>query len=613
MDDSWKNVAELLPLQPCDALQETVMMDIYDSGTLGENLLLYHRESVETAEQIKAIMTPEDWERHEHSVERHWGARCTCTRCGDEFTAGWKKGGIVLTMGEDGADYSGWVSEEEENAVVREDGDLACCPHCWAEVRVTPRRELRNGRTYRILQAEVVNIEEYTAVMYWMVTRYQNSGGYDATQFVPHQALVIDRMGKIRRFRAKRNSQEVTDVRWEPCTRTCDPMQQPYYSACADYGKNVGGWVTAFGPDLTGHTGEKTALIEYIGADGAWPGAYLHVWQKRPQVENLMRQGFAKAVREEIDDRLDGAGYYQDLCDAPPIPWVDWRETKPHRMLGMSREAFRVIRNANWNAETAKTWAIWRAVTGNTDALAYEMCRSRVGAKDVRSLLEMMQAGWNDFEPVRVVRYLEKKDMLRDGVRHLIDYRVMLRDAGLAETSETLWPKDLIEAHDRTAEMLAKRRGLEASGSFAVTRIKLDGLEWTDGKLCIVIPKAEQELIDEGRILRHCVGSYGDKHCNGRPVFFVRKYRRPERSYYTLNINMTGTMPERIQLHGYGNEHHGDCKQYKHSIPREVLEFCDRWEREVLIPWWNEKRRVEAVKAEPGGKRKKRKKEKKAA
>jgi len=613
MDKNWKDVAELLPLQPCDELQETVMMDIYDEDALGEGLILYHRESIETIDPLLRTMTPEDEERRERSRKRHWGAVCTCTMCGEEFEAGYKKGGIILAQGEDGVDYEGWVDEEEELAIFREDGTSVLCPHCWQQATVTPRRELRKGRTSQILQAEVVNAGEYTAVMYWMVQRYQDATGTDQTGFEPKQALVIDRCGKLRRFRAKRFGGEERDIQWIPCKQTRDPMQQPYYCRGAVNDRGIGGWVWTIGPELDGHTGEKTALDKYIGAGGEWPGAYLHVWQRWPQVENLMRQGFDIAVKQEIDDKLNLAAYSYDLRDVPPIPWANWREKAPHKILGMSKEAFRIIRNREWGAESAGVWSLWRVVTGNTDALAYEMCRSRVGAKNVRSLLEMMQAGWNDFEPVRVVRYLEKKDMLQDGVRHLIDYRVMLRDAGLAETSETLWPKDLIEAHDRTAEMLAKRKGLDVSGSFAVTRIKLEGLEWTDGKLCIVIPKAEQELIDEGRILRHCVGTYGNKHCSGSPIFFVRKYRRPERSYYTLNIKMTGTMPERIQLHGYGNEHHGDCKQYKHSIPREVLEFCDRWEREVLIPWWNEKRRVEAVKAEPGGKRKKRKKEKKAA
>lgn len=607
MDKEWQEVAKLLPVQPCSDLQDDVVQGIYDGdGELGENLILYHRESVEVADQIMRTMTSVDWERRERSRHNRWGTRCTCTNCGEDFQAGYVKGGIVLAEGEDGQTYDGWVKADEAGTITVGDDEFVICPICWTSGKVTPRRELRRGRTYRVLQAEVINVGVYTTVMYWMVTRYQDDTGLDSVKFVPHQALLIDREGKLRRFRAKLRSGQVTDVEWKPCTRTTDPMQQPYYSYEADYGRKIGGWVCAYGPELDGHTGEKTALDQYIGAGGGWVGAYMHLWQKWPRVENLMRQGFDLAVMDEIDGQLNRAAYQYDLCDAPPITWVDWREVRPHRMLGMSLEAFRSIRDAKWTAEEARTWSLWRSVIPGADALAYEKCRLKVGCKNVRSLLEMKQAGWNEFDPVRVVRYLEKKNLLQDGVQHLIDYRIMLRDAQLAETKETLWPRNLLESHDRVAEMLAASMGVSSTGNFAVTCIKLNGLEWTDGKLCIVIPKSEQELKDEGRILRHCVGSYGKSHCSGRPVFFVRHYRRPERSYYTLNIDMTGSEPRRVQLHGYGNERHGENKQYKHSIPKEVLEFCDRWEREVLAPWWARKRKLEVPVAEPKNKKKNR-------
>ena len=70
MDMNWKALAAMLPIQPCDELKQDVLMDIYDAGELGSNLILYHRESVSLADEIQQIMDPQDWARWEQSKKR---------------------------------------------------------------------------------------------------------------------------------------------------------------------------------------------------------------------------------------------------------------------------------------------------------------------------------------------------------------------------------------------------------------------------------------------------------------------------------------------------------------------------------------------------------------
>lgn len=84
-------------------------------------------------------------------------------------------------------------------------------------------------------------------------------------------------------------------------------------------------------------------------------------------------------------------------------------------------------------------------------------------------------------------------------------------------------------------------------------------------------------------MLHHCVGGYHQKHAAETDViFFVRRARRPERSWYTLDIRMDRDVPKEVQLHGYRNEW---CDRGRLHIPQRVRDFCDRWEREVLLPW----------------------------
>ena len=593
MDGDWKAMAALLPVQPCGDLQQDVLSAVYDEDALGENLILYHRESVEVADErlLRNTMTPDDWAAYHAIYRRRWGARCTCSCCGADFLAGYTgrgdKTGIVLAEIGDGVPTAGFATVEDGGTEFF-DGEPVQCPDCFNEGALTRRSSLRSGRTHQVMQAETVDVDGCTAVMFWLVSRYQDGTGVDRTLFLPNSALLVDRAGRLRRFRAVRRSAEVTDVEWTPCARTRDPMQVAYHDCDSVNCRKVGGWVFTVGPDLSGRTGEKTALDEYIGAGGRWPGAYLHVWQAHPQVENLMRQGFAAAVCQTIDDYLDRCTCAADLRDAPPIAWADWRERKPHKMLGMTREAFRAIRAAGgWSSQEAACWAMYRAAVPGADALEYDRCRQSLGVAAVEKLLhEVLTNGWPDLLPARVARYLDRHGPGREGVQLLLDYRRMLRDSLMDETEEALWPRDLMAAHDRMAQMWSGRNSAEYHMGFTSVYLALRELEWTDGDLCVVIPRTEQDLIDEGRVLRHCVGTYGRPHCSGKPIFFIRHRRRPERSYYTLNIDLTGKLPREIQLHGYGNERHGPRKEHKHQIPRKVRDFCDRWQREVLLPWF---------------------------
>ena len=158
-------------------------------------------------------------------------------------------------------------------------------------------------------------------------------------------------------------------------------------------------------------------------------------------------------------------------------------------------------------------------------------------------------------------------------------------------TEEELWPRQLRETHDRlsAARVLQLDEGKfqRIQAGFDAVLEKYGELQWTDGELEILLPKSNQELVREGQVLRHCVGTYGESHAKGEKIIlFVRHHRRPERCYYTLNISFAGDRPREVQLHGYGNEHDGPQKQYAHKIPAKVRAFVDRWEQEILIPWF---------------------------
>ena len=143
------------------------------------------------------------------------------------------------------------------------------------------------------------------------------------------------------------------------------------------------------------------------------------------------------------------------------------------------------------------------------------------------------------------------------------------------------WPKALRQAHDRVAAAMKYQKiDGQTKAAFASMTARCQGLAWEHDGICIRPAATPLELIEEGNTLRHCVGGYADSHAKGRIILFVRHTRRPDRSWYTLNINVQ--TKQEIQLHGYKNEF-VDGKHLK--IPRRVREFVDMWEREVLAKW----------------------------
>ena len=74
--------------------------------------------------------------------------------------------------------------------------------------------------------------------------------------------------------------------------------------------------------------------------------------------------------------------------------------------------------------------------------------------------------------------------------------------------------------------------------TLAIANMKKLGLEVENEHYLIRLPKNPRELMQEGRALNHCVGSYSSSVSNGSTiVLFLRKKETPEAPYITLEIN----------------------------------------------------------------------------
>lgn len=596
MTHGVKELAGLLPKEKPKELEEWVKNSCLDM--LGGHLCIFRRESVTAYRMgIQQTMYPEDWERREASKKTTWGARCLCTACDEEFTAGWISEkhhyvrGIELMQGEDGQFYDGVPGMEEDHCwyadtIQLAESDHFDCPFCGADVCLTRSTDVRSGRTYQLMLNSVDVIDGYLVLLYWMVRRSFREWGVDEESIRPYEAIVLGKNGKQTRYIFN----ETTG--WRVAGRACDPARKKYYSWEAAMHNKVNAWIWPVVPDLTGSTGEKTGIEDYISNGGMWLATYLELWNSHRNVENLARSGWGYTIGTALDDvvmnQLTG-----QIAHEIELSWIDWEQVKPHRMLGMRKEDFRDAGKWEWSWQTAHAWRQYSYYAGDCTAREFNEYYLALRHEALQRIVGMVLDGW-DMPLGKTVRYLKKQAGGEGRIPTLalqfIDYREMLDRMGGTPTEEELWPRNLIAAHDRIASVASSADKAQYTKRMEEIAAACAPLAWSDGEFYIRVAATPDELTREGRILCHCVGTYHKKHVDLTDViFFVRRARKPETPYFTLDIKMTLNIPKEVQLHGYKNEW---CKKGggHRRIPDKVRAFCDRWENEILLPWFAENR-----------------------
>ncbi len=591
MSVMYEDIIKLLPSEPSPQIKSWVLSE--DINGLGGDFISFSRES----------------------IDGKWGAYCECSACGGNFTAGWysKRNnypgghnvtkGIRLYQGDDGLLLTGVVDQNESDdfdiVTIKED-TLFCCPICETGVNLIHRSSLRKGRTHQTLVTAIETVGEYTMLISYLIKRYMcNTNSFYLTAY-PRTAVVINKNGRLLTFNTTKCGgwyAEAPTLEWHHSKKFTDPTQKQYHDYFAYNHRRVTGHIYRFVPNLIGSTGEKTGLDEYIRKGGDWPYEYLYHWSKTPNVENIVRSHWFPVLESGIDEKINSNLIYGITNQRVDLWWLDLNCKKPHEILHITKSDFRLSKNENWGW-THTVLEHYHQYCDYVEYLTAEEFDAFVSLTDYDQMISLMcfaMDGYEECEFSKVIPYLikqyDKFDLeIDDGIQHFQDYREMLHQiqaTGL--TQEQYFPRNLVEAHDRYAEAVKVKTNKKTEKTFIKIAEQYNSLEFTDGDLCVRLPRSNDELVAEGKTLRHCVGTYGDRHIKGTDtIFFIRHYRRPERSYYTLDINMADGKPREVQLHGYGNEKHGKNKQYSHSITKKVRDFCDRWKEEILIPWWTE-------------------------
>lgn len=580
-----------LPEHPPEGLLKWAKREL--SEDLGGDYCIFHSERIPVEPTMDEVMTYNSTSPR----RKEWAAVCTCSACQNDFITQKeaKSDNILLVYGEDGCHYpiapgeeiGYWLGLQKQDL-----GDKFPCPICENMVQLVHERQVKSRRTKQVMVITVENVEGYTGIFYWMVWRTIDEFGVSDYGVKTKDAYILTERGSLVRYSHYRIHGIYATGTDLPIWVTMHDSRDTIEGIYSDWGsinnRKRGAAVFDQYPDLEGTTGEKTGLIEYLRAGGGKPVAYLKEWRRHRCLENLCRCGQARLVAEIVS--LGYRKHFSFFGEADK--YIDLTKNKPHEMLRFSKNEFKQMRKDGYvlTTEIMDQWKHYANTIPGASFRSYTCNRALFGERGLRDALCCV-ADYPGTTIEKLYRYLKKQDLHTYEVRLLLDTRGMTRRLYNRDLNhEELWPRRLQETHDRIAQMVAERditeKARELAEGFIRVREQFGELEWNDGELCVILPKENAELVREGKVLRHCVGGYGRVHAKGDSlIFFIRRYRRPERPYYTLNIRM-GNQPHVVQLHGYGNERHGPNKEYCHSIPAKVRSFCDRWKNEILLPWY---------------------------
>lgn len=458
----------------------------------------------------------------------------TCTACGDNHCFGYTHatGGCHNSWGGRVAPF-GYIDSIYGDVKVSH--NCCLCPMCGAELEalhISAFKERYLIDSNEFLTAAVV--KGHYVFLGWRLDKYCNKEG--AVEYVVRKVDAMTVIGK----RAVRFSGYQKTGFFGSGTLWCDEwIARPNYFS--DY--YTWDYEDAYGIDERETVGteiEKSgAIVFLLKKETRVPlAAYLKLWAKYPNVENLVRSGRVHFVGKLISASEYTAGWYiaRTIFEVTTAKkYVNFKKTKPHEMLGVEKCDVELA-----DKYTIDMFSFFRTVWQREGV---RLSSEELGSALSFGLRNTIEVSEEFGQPItRIVRYLQKQRAYRpnaDVIRatYLRDYWDMTKIVYDEITNSLLYPKNLIAQHDQIQNVyMAKQKEL-FNKEIKRYAEELEPYIFEDEETGLMIRpcRSQTELIKEGKALAHCVARYAEDVAKRKTsIFFIRKIAEPNKSFFTL-------------------------------------------------------------------------------
>lgn len=271
-------------------------------------------------------------------------------------------------------------------------------------------------------------------------------------------------------------------------------------------------------------------------------------------IAEIAAKSESKTIQRIVQDKLCYDMSHRDL--------VNWKAKKPKDFLKITLNELRDFEQSAKLVYSLDTLEVYARHKKKGEKIPFEVCRFEVVLKE-SSLFNLIK-NYIDIKKLWEYRRRQQKNKTWRGERTYLDYLHHAQMCGYDLTQKNiLYPRDIQQAHDDAvanwqivqAEKEKEKAEAEAKKYGYPERYKklCKKYAFEYGKLMIVVPKAASEIITEGNILHHCVGSYTSDHIKGQTtILFLRHISEPDKPYYTIEVDEKEK--HIVQCHGFMNE-----------------------------------------------------------
>lgn len=480
--------------------------------------------------------------------------KCKCSACGGEWIA-------PRVDAAQGCHYSyapapfGFVNNNED--VI--DGKEMDCPICGAKAIARHIRKINSlafREVNRVYPLTVHKIGGQLAFICWEISKHIDKDGNSHIQDRYFEAYVFEKRKAIRLVGYRRFLGSISWLmEWEQLKRCDDKIGEYSRDFIYPWKKSL----------LVGTEVENCKLDLYLKAnpEKAYPVSYMRLWQRHKNIENLIMQGAGKIV----NDKIDRTRTYYSAPKIAHIRGINFYEVKPHRMLRLAKDEFRILAKDRW---------------GENDLSFYIDAKNNgIKPEDIAVLRKGCGGDWYEVSLLlghgtnimRAARYIAKQKRKFGDPQKLIDFRYLADYWNMAAANgddltddKIRYPHKLTSAHDNAMALKEEKESAAMQEKFDKRYAELEKLCYSSGGLSIHPARSQKEMIMEGKLLDHCVGRYANSHAEGRTsIFFIRRESEPETPFYTLEFDVKALKVR--QNRGYKN-----CARTK-----EVQAFENEW------------------------------------